>query len=274
VRRSEAKPSRAAVEAPNSRRSEAKPSRAAVEAPNSRRSEAKASRAAVEAPNSRRSEAKPSRAAVEAPDPARQRGLEIGRRSFLVLGPAAVAAGALAACGSGVEEPSTERDVELLSDALVGEENAASALGLVEAAADDAKAAEVEALREQASTNAAKLQRELERLDATAEGDFEIARDDPPLQTALDETNRAVAAYRAGAGQLSTEPLRQMAIGFATADGARLALLGELLGIDPAPEAFVTGGPGRPFESTSPDEDDETSEDEDEETTTSEKDGP
>ena len=57
VRRSEAKPSRAAVEAPDVRRSEAKPSRAAVEAPYVRRSEAKPSRAAVEAPYVRRSEA-------------------------------------------------------------------------------------------------------------------------------------------------------------------------------------------------------------------------
>ncbi len=67
VRRSEAKPNRAAVEAPDVRRSEAKPNRAAVEAPDVRRSEAKPNRAAVEAPDLRRSEAKPNRAAVEAP---------------------------------------------------------------------------------------------------------------------------------------------------------------------------------------------------------------
>jgi hypothetical protein len=209
----------------------------------------------------------PSRAAVEAPDPARQRGFPIGRRAFLALGPAAVAAGGLAACGSEVEEPSGERDVELLSDALVGEENAASALGLAERDASAGEAGELKALREQASANAAKLQRELERLDATAEGEFEIARDGALLETAVEETNRAVEAYRLGAGQLSTEPLRRLAIEFATADGARLALLRELLDQEPAPTAFVTGGPGRPFQSTSADDEDESSEESD--TTTS-----
>ena len=55
VRRSEAQPNRAAVEAPAVRRSEAQPSRAAVEAPAVRRSEAQPSRPAVEGPAVRRS---------------------------------------------------------------------------------------------------------------------------------------------------------------------------------------------------------------------------
>jgi hypothetical protein len=219
----------------------------------------------------RRSEAEPSRAAVEAPNSPRRSGLAIGRRAFLVLGPAGIAGTALAACGDEIEEPSTERDVELLSDALVGEENTTSALGIAERESSGSEATELRALREQASANATRLQDELAKLDATPEGEFEIERGadaKAALDRAIEETNRALGAYRLGAGQLSTEGLRATAIELMTGDGARLALLRAHVGKDEAPFAFVTGGPEPPHQSTDTEDDSSDGQDGGETTTT------
>ena len=184
-------------------------------------------------------------------DRPRKRGPGLRRRTFLALGPAGVAAGALAGCGTEVYEPSEERDVQLLSEALVGEENAGGALSVASFAAG-AEASLLKELRDQASANAATLQKELDALGATAEGEFSVEGSkgrEEVLKSAIEATDTAVAAYRLGAGELSTPALRRIAIELITADGARLALLNGMLGEDETPSAFVTGGKARPIES-------------------------
>ena len=190
----------------------------------------------------------------------------IRRRGLFGLGGGAIAAGALAGCGTEVEEPSAGRDAKLLGEAVVGEENAASALQRAETEVEASERATVRAMREAASQQAAELQDAVEELGEAPSGEFGADTDADPLAAAVDSTNQAVAAYRLGAGQFSTEELRRQALEWMFADGARLALLHELLGDDPAPHPFVTGAEEKPL--SFPDEDDEETGDEDEATTT------
>jgi hypothetical protein len=168
------------------------------------------------------------------------------RRGFLALGAGGGAAAVLAACGEDVPEPSADRDAELLSAALVAEENANAALGEAVPLAEGADQATLRELSEQASANAERIQDALADLETTPEGEFSVPSGgnlDAVLQAAVEQTDAAVEAYRLGAGQLTTEDLRATAIALAVADGARLALLRGILGEDEAPNAFVTGTP-------------------------------
>ena len=194
---------------------------------------------------------------------------KIPRRGFFALGGAGAAGFALSACGTELEEPNDERDIEILAAALVGEENAASALKAAQGQASGSDAAAVRALADGAEANATRLQDLLADLDATPEGEFEIFRGgdlDGALQAAAEQTNHAVAAYARGAGQL-TEEFRADALELIAADGARLAVIAELLGTEPAPFAFVTGLDEEPHQTV----DDEDDEEGDEETTTTEE---
>jgi hypothetical protein len=173
------------------------------------------------------------------------------RRGFLVLGAGGGAAAVLAACGQDVPEPSSGRDAELLSNALVAEENSNSALGEAARIAKGADQATLRELAKQASANAARVQDALADLDTTPEGEFSVPSGgdlDAVLNAAIEQTNAAVEAYRVGAGQLTTEDLRTAAFELAVADGARLALLRGMVGENEAPTAFVTGTP-HPYES-------------------------
>jgi rubrerythrin len=176
----------------------------------------------------------------------RGHGPALRRRRFLALGAAGGAAGLLAACGKQVTEPSSSNDVALLSDALVAETNATSALGDALKLANGADAEPVKELRDQATEYANRLQDQLSKLNATPTGEFSPERADDldaALNAAVEQTNDAIEAYRSGAGLLTTEELRAEAIELATGDGARLALLRSLLGErDLAPTPFVTGG--------------------------------
>lgn len=181
------------------------------------------------------------------------------RRGFLALGAGGIGtAVALAGCGEEIEEPSSERDLELLSQALASEENTATALGSAAPAADHPEL--VESLGRQASQAAARLQATISQIgDAPAEGEFEApaGRNDAALRAAAGHTNEAVAAHARGAGQLSEETLRREAIELAALAGARAAILAELLGEEPARYAFVTGGERAPYQSADIDGGDE-----------------
>jgi hypothetical protein len=168
------------------------------------------------------------------------------RRGFLVLGAGGGAAALLAACGEDVPEPGADRDTELLSAALVAEENANSALVEAARVASGPDKATLQELSKQASANADRLQEALADLETTPEGDFTPPAGggvDAIVQAAVEQTNAAIDAYRLGAGQLTSEELRRDAIELAIADGARLALLYGILGEQEAPHAFVTGTP-------------------------------
>ena len=190
----------------------------------------------------------------------------VGRRGFFALGGGAVATGVLAGCGTEPEEPSEGRDAELLGEAVVGEENAAAALRSASADAEGADKETIEAMAEAASRQAAELQQQVADLGEAPSGDFnaESAGGDP-LAAAVEATNQAVRAYGTGAGQFSTEELRGSALEWMVHDGARLALLNELLGEDPAPYPFVTGLDEPPLEY--PDDAGDEEEDAEEETT-------
>jgi hypothetical protein len=182
-------------------------------------------------------------------------GLALRRRGFLALGAAGGAAGLLAACGKEVPEPSSDRDVSLLSDALVAETNATSALGDAVNLAKGADVETIKALRDQASANADRVQSQLSKLNAQPGGEFQQQQAsslDDALNAAIEQTDAAVEAYRTGAGLFTTEELSSEAIQLAIADGARLAMLNQLLGKDEAPFAFVTGGTQQPTQSVEP----------------------
>jgi hypothetical protein len=182
-------------------------------------------------------------------------GPALRRRGFLVLGAAGGAAGLLAACGKEVPEPSSNRDVSLLSDALVGETNATSALGDAVKVAKGSELETIKALRDQASANSNRIQAQLSKLNAQPSGEFQqgtASSLDAALNTAIEQTDAAVEAYRTGAGLFTTEELKSEAVRLAIADGARLALLNQLLGKDEAPYAFVTGATQPPAQSVEP----------------------
>lgn len=205
----------------------------------------------------------------------RNGGPAIRRRGFIALGGAGVAAAALSACGTEVEEPSDERDIEILAAALVGEENAASALKVAQERASGDELTTVRALTDAAEANATRVQELLADLDATPEGEFEIF-DGGDLKAALraasEQTNHAVAAYARGAGQL-TEEFRADAIALIVSDGARLAVIAELLGTEPAPFAFVTGLGEEPHETIDEDDGEDQEATTEAETTTTEQQG-
>jgi rubrerythrin len=201
---------------------------------------------------------------------ARNGGPAIRRRGFLAMGGAGLAATALAACGAEEEEPTSDRDVEILSAALVGEENAASALKVAEREAEGDEAKLITALVGQADDHVARLESALSDLDATPEGEFELFSGgdlNAALAAAIEQTNRAISAYRRGAAEL-TEDRRAEAIELMAADGARFAAIAQLVGEQPAPYAFVTGGAEPPHQTIEDDEDTDDSEDSSEETTT------
>jgi hypothetical protein len=183
--------------------------------------------------------------------------LALPRRGFLALGAAGGAAGLLAACGKEVAEPSSSRDVDLLNDALVGETNATSALGDAIKLAKGAEVATIKTLRDQASENADRVQEQLSKLNAESTGDFnppQTSTLDDALNAAIEQTDAAVAAYRTGAGLFTTAELAAVAMELVIADGARLALLNQLLGKDEAPFAFVTGDTQPPAQSIEPED--------------------
>jgi hypothetical protein len=173
------------------------------------------------------------------------------RRGFLVLGAGGGVATLLAACGEDVPQSSPERDTELLSAALVAEENANAALGEAARLTEGADQETLRELGEQASANASRIQDTLADRETTPQGEFTVPGGDDPeaiIQAAVDQTNAAVQAYRLGAGQFTTEDLRRQAFELAVADGARLALLYGMLREPEAPTAFVSGTPN-PHES-------------------------
>jgi hypothetical protein len=183
--------------------------------------------------------------------------IALRRRGFLALGAAGGAAGLLAACGEEVPEPSDSRDVDLLNQALVGETNATSALGDAVNLAKGADVETIKALRDQATANADRVQSELSKLNAESTGEFNPPQTgslDEALNAAIEQTDSAVEAYRTGAGLFTTSELKSEAMQLAIADGARLALLNQLLGKDEAPYAFVTGGTAPPAQSVEPEE--------------------
>jgi hypothetical protein len=166
------------------------------------------------------------------------------RRHLIATGGAGVAAIALAACGEEDDPRDEGRDGELLAAALAGETALAAAYdGLA------AGAPEVASTRDAFLAAQRRRVDELRSLEAAPADGSETAADAPEDGPAAVTTaaNAAIAAYREGAGLLSTEEQRGLAIRFLAQVAAEVATINRLFDRPAVPAAFVTGGDTEPF---------------------------
>jgi hypothetical protein len=186
------------------------------------------------------------------------------RRLFAASGAGLAGAGAitaLSACGSEEEEPSAERDVELLNAALAAEATVAGMYEDLPATAgpderndvsDLVVDAEVfDAFAEQAAAQVERLTRAIEDAGGTpSEGNGSPPEAESAVEALTLALNPAIAAYHEAAGDLSTSELNRLVLELMVADAAQLAALRGILGEQQAPEPFVTGLDEPPLIST------------------------
>jgi hypothetical protein len=166
------------------------------------------------------------------------------RRLFAASGAGLAGSGAIAAlsaCGESVEEPSTERDVELLNAALAAE---ATVAGMYEdlpaTAGPDAEV--FDAFAEQSAAQVERLTRAIEDAGGTpSEGNGSPPEAESAVEALTLALNPAIAAYHEAAGDLSTPELNRLVLELMAADAAQLAALRGILGEQQAPAPFVTG---------------------------------
>jgi hypothetical protein len=148
------------------------------------------------------------------------------------------AATVLAACGTEIEDPSPERDVELLNAALQAQSAAVRVLRFAEAGSGTP----TEGFAEEAQRQTQELTEAIEAAGGTASGSTGDAPEgESPTEAAAFALDDAIAAYHAAAGALSTAELNGMVLEFIAADAAQVAALRGVLGEDQAPQPFVTG---------------------------------
>ncbi|HYP47009.1 MAG TPA: ferritin-like domain-containing protein [Thermoleophilaceae bacterium] len=179
--------------------------------------------------------------------------MRTSRRTLLAGAGVAVALGA---CGED-DAPRREAgarsagDARLLNRALALEHTAVAAYDL---GAQLVRARELgpwRAIAEQEREHARRLSqlvRERGGRPAQARLPEEYERSFPRLRTpgdalrfAADLENRIVRSYLESLAKLRDPALRRLAAAIATSEAEHLVLLGELRGVDPAPDAFVTG---------------------------------
>lgn len=170
----------------------------------------------------------------------------VTRRGLFVVGGTGVAGAALTACGTQIEQRDAGHDQELLD----AEASAEAALGAAYANLPPAGGPETADVVDELGKASRARQGELSRLGASATGGPDTGSgSEPGEHAALDAANTAIAAYRTGAGQLSSEERRSVAAAFLAQVAAEVATLSGLAGADQAPEPFVTGLGTKPFES-------------------------
>jgi hypothetical protein len=168
--------------------------------------------------------------------------MPITRRRLLASSGAGLAGtgaiAALSACGSEEEDPSPERDVELLNAALAAQTTVVSAYEF----GGEQSLEPIRVFAEDASNQVQQLTEAIETAGGTpAEPDGNPPEAESAVEAATLALNDAIAAYHAAAGDLSTSELNGMVLEFITADAAQLAALRGELGEEQAPQAFVTG---------------------------------
>jgi hypothetical protein len=171
--------------------------------------------------------------------------MSITRRRLLASTGAGLAGagaiGVLSACGSEEEEPSAERDVELLNAALEAQRTVASMYESLPAAAGPGGLT-LDAFSETASAQVDEL---TTAIDDAGGSPSDTEQNPPEAESATEALtlalNDAIVAYHAAAGDLSTPELNGMALEFIAADAAQFAALRGELGEEQAPVAFVTG---------------------------------
>jgi hypothetical protein len=177
--------------------------------------------------------------------------MSITRRRLLAISGAGLAGGgaaaALAACGTEVEEPSTERDVELLNAALEAE-RAVAELYKSPASLSGAGAEAANSFRAEAEDQVDELTEAIETAGGTpSETQPETPEAESVIEAGVLALENTIAAYHAAIGDLSTADLRAMVLGFVATNAAQMAALRGVLGEEQAPEPFVTGLDERPL---------------------------
>jgi hypothetical protein len=186
-------------------------------------------------------------------------GIAVRRRTLLAAGGAGVAATALAACGTEAEDPSAERDVELLGAAVAAERALSRTYGFAIDSAGGSLARALTRFSRASEQRLGELTAMLERQGGSAQeaGAAAPAQAESAIEAAKLELEQALSAYREAAALLSVEEQRRTVLSFMADDAAELAVVGDVLGDREAPDPFVTGGDGRPLVTSEPVEEDE-----------------
>jgi hypothetical protein len=178
--------------------------------------------------------------------------MPITRRRLIAASGAGLAAGgaaALSGCGGDPgEDPSPQRDVELLQRALEAQAAVNDLYGLAgEQQLDEPVAEAMRQFEQQSSRHARQLARRIEEAGGTpADPDAS-----PPVAESVVEAigialEEAVAAGHRIVGTLSSPEARRTVYRMMSADAAQLAVVRGVLGEDQVPVAFVTGRPEPP----------------------------
>jgi hypothetical protein len=166
------------------------------------------------------------------------------RRLFAVSGAGLAGAGAtavLSACGTEEEEPSAERDVELLNTVLAAQGTVATMYEELPAAAGPGGET-LDVFGEEAAAQVERLTTAIEGAGGTPTDADESPPEGESATEALAQAVRlAIAACHDAAGELSTPELNATVLELVAVDAAQLAALRGLLGEQQAREAFVTG---------------------------------
>jgi hypothetical protein len=148
----------------------------------------------------------------------------------------------LAACGTDEEEPSAERDAELLNTALEAQATVAQLYSDTPASQEGSTARALDTFSKEADDQLRRLRESIEGAGGTPS---DTAADAPQAESQLEALalalTTAIGAYNAAVGDLSSSSLRATVLELGVADAAQLAAIHGLLGEEQAPTAFVTG---------------------------------
>jgi hypothetical protein len=168
------------------------------------------------------------------------------RRLFAVSGAGLAGGGAaavLSACGTEEEEPSAERDVELLNAVVAAQASVAELYktALAQRLESDADAA-IEAFDFEAGRQLARVREAIQGAGGTpADADENPPEAESVVEALTVALRLAIAACHDAAGELSTPELNRTVLELVATDAAQLAALRGLLGEEQAREPFVTG---------------------------------
>jgi len=172
------------------------------------------------------------------------------RRRLLAAGGAGAAASALAACGT--SEPESERSAEgdagLLADAALAEKGLQASAETASGKLEGEEAALAAAIAGSSTSRAAAVSDLLEAAGGEEPGVGGSGGD--TLAAVADAAAGSITAYREAAALLSTPELREAILEHVTQTAAELATVRGLIGEEPSPFAFVTGGSEEPYEDT------------------------
>jgi hypothetical protein len=175
---------------------------------------------------------------------------KLTRRGLLAVGGAGAAGLAVAGCGTEDDPRADGRDGEILERAASAEASLGAIYDGVDAGAEGNPA-----LQQFRDASSARLD-ELNRLGASA---ADAADSEVTVAAAITAADPAIAAYREGAGFLSTTDMRATVTAFLAQVSSEQATLRGLEGDDQSPRAFVTGGKEEPYIATDDNEDTTTS---------------